>query len=108
MKGSEKVLEMLSEALANELTAINQYILHAEMMENWGYSRLAATEKKSSIDEMKHAERIIERILFLEGSPNMSKYLKINIFSYRLSNNIAGRFRSECKPRLSDRRYHLR
>lgn len=79
MKGKEKVLEMLSEALANELTAINQYILHAEMMENWGYTRLAAIEKKHSIDEMKHAERIIERILFLEGHPNMSHYLKINI-----------------------------
>jgi len=79
MKGKEKVLEMLSEALANELTAINQYILHAEMMDNWGYKRLAAIEKKQSIDEMKHAEQIIERVLFLEGSPNMSRYLKINI-----------------------------
>ncbi len=79
MKGNAKVLEALNEALSEELTAINQYILHSEMCENWGYDRLAAFIKKESIDEMKHAETIIERILFLDGMPNMSKYQKINI-----------------------------
>jgi bacterioferritin len=78
MKGNADVLEGLNEALSEELTAINQYFLHAEMCENWGYKKLASFVKKESIDEMKHAEAIIERILFLEGSPNMSKYQKIN------------------------------
>ena len=79
MKGNAKVLDALNEALSEELTAINQYILHSEMCENWGFDRLSAFIKKESIDEMKHAEIIIERLLFLEGTPNMSKYQKINI-----------------------------
>ena len=79
MKGNAKVLEALNEALSEELTAINQYILHAEMCENWGYDKLAAFIKKESLDEMKHAEQIIERILFLDGAPNMIKYRKLNI-----------------------------
>lgn len=79
MKGNAKVLEALNEALSEELTAINQYILHSEMCENWGFDKLAAFIKKESIDEMKHAEMLIERLLFLEGIPNMSKYQKINI-----------------------------
>jgi bacterioferritin len=78
MKGSDKVIDVLNEALASELTAINQYILHSEMQENWGYDRLAEVVKKSSIDEMKHAEILIERILYLEGAPNM-RLLKINV-----------------------------
>jgi bacterioferritin len=79
MKGNPKILEVLQEALKAELTAINQYFVHAEMCENWGYKRLAALIKKESIDEMKHAEKLIERILFLDGTPNMSDYFKINI-----------------------------
>ncbi len=79
MKGNSKVLEALNEALSEELTAINQYFLHAEMCENWGYGKLASFIKKESIDEMKHAEKIIERILFLDGSANMSKYRKLNV-----------------------------
>jgi len=79
MKGSTKVLEALNEALSEELTAINQYMLHSEMCENWGYGKLAGFIKKESIDEMKHAEKIIERILFLDGAPNLSKYHKLNI-----------------------------
>lgn len=78
MKGNSKVLEALNEALSEELTAINQYFLHAEMCDNWGYGKLAAFIKKESIDEMKHAEKLIERILFLDGSANMSKYRKLN------------------------------
>ena len=71
MKGSPGVLEQLNQALREELTAINQYFLHAEMCENWGYDRLSDYIKKQSIGEMKHAESLMERILFLEGIPNM-------------------------------------
>jgi bacterioferritin len=79
MKGNSKVLEVLNDALSEELTAINQYMLHSEMCESWGYDKLSALIKKQSMDEMKHAEHIIERILFLEGMPNLSKYRKLNI-----------------------------
>ena len=71
MKGSAKVIAELNKALREELTAINQYFLHAEMCENWGYDRLSEYIKKQSIGEMKHAEALIERILFLEGTPSM-------------------------------------
>jgi bacterioferritin len=71
MKGNAKVLHELNKALREELTAINQYFLHAEMCENWGYNRLSEYIKKQSIGEMKHAEALIERILFLDGTPAM-------------------------------------
>lgn len=71
MKGHDKVIAQLNRALREELTAINQYFLHAELCENWGYDKLARLIKKQSIDEMKHAEKIIERILFLDGAPSM-------------------------------------
>jgi bacterioferritin len=71
MKGNPKVIAELTKALREELTAINQYFLHAEMCENWGYSRLSEYIKKQSIGEMKHAEVLIERILFLDGTPSM-------------------------------------
>ena len=71
MKGNPKVLKELNDALREELTAINQYFLHAEMCENWGYKKLSNYIKKQSIDEMKHAEVLIERILFLDGTPSM-------------------------------------
>ncbi len=73
MRGNEKVLKDLGEALKAELTAINQYFLHAKMCENWGYFRLGAWYRKESIDEMVHAEKLMERILFLEGTPNMTE-----------------------------------
>lgn len=79
MKGNAEVIELLNDALSEELTAINQYFLHAEMCENWGYKKQAAASKKQAIDEMKHAEVLIERILFLEGKPNLSKYQKLTI-----------------------------
>jgi bacterioferritin len=79
MKGNPKVIALLNEALKEELTAINQYFLHAEMCENWRYSRLADHIKKESIDEMKHAEALIERILFLDGSPNLTELMKLAI-----------------------------
>jgi bacterioferritin len=71
MKGNPKVLAELNKALKEELTAINQYFLHAEMCENWGYERLSVYIKKQSIGEMKHAESLMERILFLDGTPSM-------------------------------------
>ena len=79
MKGNEKVIETLNARLAEELTAINQYFVHSEMCENWGYERLHAMIRKRSIDEMKHAEKLIARILFLEGKPIVSHLLKMNI-----------------------------
>ena len=79
MKGDAKIIELLNDVLKAELTAINQYFLHAEMCENWGYERLAKLIRKESIEEMVHAEKLIERILYLDGTPNMSDYFKINI-----------------------------
>jgi len=71
MKGSAKVIAELNKTLQEELTAINQYFLHAEMCENWGYNKLADYIKKQSLGEMKHAEALMERILFLDGTPSM-------------------------------------
>jgi bacterioferritin len=79
MKGDPKVIDFLNQVLKAELTAINQYFLHAEMCENWGYERLAKLIRKESIEEMQHAEKLMERILYLDGSPNMSDYFKISI-----------------------------
>ena len=78
MRGNDTVIAELNEALREELTAINQYFLHAEMCHNWGYHKLGSYIRKQSIDEMKHAEQLIERILFLDGTPKM-EYLDLNI-----------------------------
>ena len=79
MRGKPKVVAELNLALKEELTAINQYFLHAEMCENWGYEKLGEFIKKQSIDEMKHAETLIERILFLDGTPNMTELMQLEI-----------------------------
>jgi len=79
MKGDPKVIDVLNSLLADELTAVNQYMVHSEMCDDWGYEKLHKSIEKRAIDEMKHAEKLIGRILFLEGIPIVSKYNEIHI-----------------------------
>ncbi|MPZ27517.1 MAG: bacterioferritin [Micromonosporaceae bacterium] len=90
MRGDERVIEFLNEQLTAELTAINQYFLHARMQENWGYSKLAAHTRAESLDEMRHAEVLTDRILFLEGLPNYQK-----LFPLRIGESVPEQFRCD-------------
>lgn len=102
MKGDPKVIAYLQEILTAELTAINQYFLHAEMMENWGYHKLAGITRKESIEEMTHAEKLLERMLYLDASPNMSALFPLRIgqsVKEQLANDLALEY--EAVPRLN-------
>ena len=79
MKGDEKVIELLNEVLTAELTAINQYFIHYKMCADWGYAKLAEKKRSESIEEMKHADAVIERILFLDGVPNMQRLFPVKV-----------------------------
>jgi bacterioferritin len=91
MRGNPEVIAQLNQALKEELTAINQYFLHAEMCENWGYHRLSDYIKKQSIDEMKHAEELIERLLFLDATPKM-EYMELSV-----GTNVRGQLEADLK-----------
>src|ERR1700758_458000 len=102
MRGNDKVLQDLNEVLKAELTAINQYFLHAKMCENWGYQRLAALDRQESIEEMRHAEILMQRILFLQGIPNMTELFPIRVgadVKTQLENDLA--LELDAVPRLN-------
>lgn len=90
MKGDPKVIEFLNISLKRELTAINQYFVHSKMCQNWGYTKLAAYMRKESIEEMNHADKLIERILYLEGQPNM-----VDMFPIHVGNNVKSQLESD-------------
>lgn len=90
MRGDDEILELLNEQLTSELTAINQYFLHAKMQANWGFTKLAEHTRAESFDEMRHAERITERILFLEGLPNFQR-----LFSLRIGQTVREQFEAD-------------
>ena len=109
MKGDKKVLEFLNEQLTAELTAINQYFLHAKMQQNWGLTTLAAYTRSESIDEMRHAEVLTDRILFLEGLPNYQR-----LFPLKIGQTVPEQFRADMEveaaaiKRLRDGAEHMR
>src|SRR5688572_32553182 len=83
MRGEPEILEILNEVLTSELTAINQYFVHSKMFRSWGYHKLAAAKREDSMEEMRHADRVIDRILYLEGVPNMQR-----LFPVRVGENV--------------------
>jgi bacterioferritin len=95
MQGDERVIEFLNEQLTAELTAINQYFLHAKMQENWGFTKLAKHTRAESLDEMRHADVLTDRILFLEGLPNYQK-----LFALRIGENVKEMF--ECDMKIEE------
>lgn len=103
MKGNPQIIDLLNEVLTAELTAINQYFLHAKMLSNWGYEALGKYVKHESIDEMKHADSIIERVLFLDGLPNLQRLSKLRIgetVKEQFENDVALEY--EAIKRLND------
>lgn len=90
MRGNDEIIELLNEVLTAELTAVNQYFIHAKMCDNWGYGRLAAHIRHESIDEMRHAETLIERILFFEGVPNLQR-----LGALRVGEDVPEQFRND-------------
>ena len=101
MRGNEQVIERLNEALRMELSAIIQYMVHAEMQDNWGYKRLGAYIKKQAIDEMRHAEGLIERILFLDGTPKVTLSIQPQI-----GETVKGQFQNDLKDELGAVKYY--
>jgi bacterioferritin len=102
MHGNDEVVRLLNEVLKAELTAINQYFLHAKMCENWGYQRLAELNQRESVEEMRHAEILMQRILFLEGAPNMTDLFPIRVgpdVKSQLENDLA--LELDAVPRLN-------
>ncbi len=103
MKGNDEVVQVLQDVLCAELTAVNQYFIHARMCENWGYKKLAEHIRKESIEEMMHAQKVIDRILYFDGAPDMSKYMKINV-----GKDVPEQFRNDLEveyqavPRLNE------
>ncbi len=95
MKGNAKIIRLLNEVLKAELTAINQYFLHAEMCQNWGYHALGKYTKKEAIDEMRHAEALIERVLFLDSVPNMAA-----LFPLKIGHDVKAQFENDLKLEL--------
>ena len=96
MKGNEKLIKKLDDLLADELTAINQYMVHSEMCDNWGYDLLHKTVEKRAIQEMKHAEKLIGRILFLEGQPTVSRLSPI-----RIGKDVPEQLQNDCAAEVS-------
>jgi bacterioferritin len=90
VQGNPEIIELLNEVLTAELTAVNQYFIHAKMCSNWGYDRLAAHVRDESIDEMRHAEKLIERILYFDGVPNLQR-----LFPLRVGESVAEQFRND-------------
>lgn len=90
MRGDDDIIEALNEVLTAELTAVNQYFLHAKMMQNWGFNRLAEHSKHESIDEMRHAEEVTDRILYFDGVPNYQRY-----FPLRIGENVPEMFEAD-------------
>jgi len=90
MRGDDEIIELLNEVLTAELTAINQYFVHAKMCRNWGYERLAEHIRAESIDEMKHAEVLIDRILYFDGTPNLQR-----LFPLRVGETVAEQFEAD-------------
>jgi bacterioferritin len=103
MRGNDQILKYLNECLKAELTAINQYFLHSKMCQNWGYKRLAEYNRKESVEEMKHAEDLMDRILFLDGTPNMA-----DLFPIRIGQDVRQQFENDMAlemdaiPRLNE------